>query len=126
MLLGIRQSIDFFESSQSFPVCPSENSSIKMKNGMEHWWNDTDRGETEVFGEKSLALPLCSPQIWPEIEEPATKRLSHVMALNFATIDLTVCEDSIGTAHRTHPASTRKTETAFVSFECEECCAVRN
>jgi len=48
------------------------------------------------------------------------------MTLDFATTDLTVCEDSIGTAQRTHPPSTRKTETAFLDFEYEECSLVNN
>ena len=73
-----------------------------------------------------LALPLFPPQIWPEIEELATNRLSHVMAFDFAPLVLTICKDSIGTAQRTHPPSTRKTETAFLGFEYEECSPVNN
>jgi hypothetical protein len=51
-------------------------------------------GKTEVRGGLGgiLALPLCPPKIWTEIEEPATN-LTHGMALDFATIDLTVCKN---------------------------------
>jgi len=48
------------------------------------------------------------------------------MTPDFATIDLTVCKDSIGAAQRTYPPSTRKTETAFVGFEYEERSLVNN
>jgi len=27
--------------------------------GMEHWWTDTNRGKTEVFGENAASLSLC-------------------------------------------------------------------
>ena len=30
---------------------------------MAHWWNDTDRGETELFEEKSVRVPHCPPKI---------------------------------------------------------------
>jgi len=30
---------------------------------MENWWNDTDRGETEVGAEKPFAILVCTPQI---------------------------------------------------------------
>ena len=86
---------------------PSVNSTrnIKRNSGMEHWWNDTGRGKNQSSRGRILALPLCPPQICPEIEEPATNRLSHGTAFDFATIDLTVCKDSIGTAQRIHPPS---------------------
>jgi hypothetical protein len=77
-------------------------------------------------GGGDFPLPFCPPQIWPEFEEPATKCLSHDMALDVATVVLTVRKDSIGTAQRTHSPSTRKTETAFVGFEYEECSLVNN
>jgi hypothetical protein len=32
------------EGSQASPVCPSGKSNMYMKMSMEHWWNDTDRG----------------------------------------------------------------------------------
>jgi hypothetical protein len=31
-----------FDGSQASPICPSDDSSIKVKMKMEHWWNDTD------------------------------------------------------------------------------------
>jgi len=30
---------------------------------VEHQWNDSDRGKTEVHGEKPVSVPLCTPQI---------------------------------------------------------------
>ena len=30
---------------------------------MEHWWNDTDRGKTEILGRRRVTMTLCSPQI---------------------------------------------------------------
>jgi hypothetical protein len=30
---------------------------------MQHRWNETDRGKTEVLGEKPVPVPLCPPQI---------------------------------------------------------------
>lgn len=38
------KSTALFEGSQSFLACPSENSSIKKKNVIEHWWDDIDTG----------------------------------------------------------------------------------
>jgi hypothetical protein len=35
---------------------------------MEHFWNDTDKGKTEVTGEKPVLLPLCP-------HKPGTDRL---------------------------------------------------
>ena len=34
-----------FEGSQASPACPSDNSSVKMKLGVERWWNGTARGK---------------------------------------------------------------------------------
>jgi hypothetical protein len=54
---------------------------------MEHWWNEIDRGKTEVLGEKPVPLLRCPPQIPHGLtrdrtrrfrgERPATNRLSH-------------------------------------------------
>jgi len=42
---------------------------------VEHWRNDTDRGKPEALEEKSVVVPLRSPEIyvnWPGIE-PETR-----------------------------------------------------
>jgi len=33
-----------FDGSRDTPACPSVIRSTEIKNGMEHWWNDMDRG----------------------------------------------------------------------------------
>jgi hypothetical protein len=43
-LSPISERTQILEGSQASPACPSDTSSVKMKMGMEHWWNDTDRG----------------------------------------------------------------------------------
>ena len=40
----------FLECSQASPVCLSGNSNKQTKLRMEHWWNDTDRGEWSIGG----------------------------------------------------------------------------
>jgi hypothetical protein len=30
---------------------------------MEHWWNNTGRGNLELLGEKPVVLPLCQAEI---------------------------------------------------------------
>ena len=35
--------ITFLEGSQASPTCPSDKSSMKVKMGLEHLWNDTYR-----------------------------------------------------------------------------------
>jgi hypothetical protein len=40
----------FLDGSNVLPYCPSDNSSIRMKMIMEHWWNDTDRVEWSIGG----------------------------------------------------------------------------
>ena len=49
LLPDFRNQIDF-EGPQASPVCPSGNSNLLMKTGMEHWWNDTGRGEWSIGG----------------------------------------------------------------------------
>jgi hypothetical protein len=39
----LRDSMLFIKFPGSFNF-PSDNSHVKMKISMEHWWNDTDRG----------------------------------------------------------------------------------
>jgi hypothetical protein len=46
-----RKSTAFLEGSQASPFCPGK-CNMHKKMSMEHWWDDTDRGGTEVFGEK--------------------------------------------------------------------------
>jgi hypothetical protein len=48
-------------TSVCLSVCLSGNSNMKMST--EHWGNDTDRGKTEVLGEKPIPVPLRLPQI---------------------------------------------------------------
>lgn len=45
-----RKSVVLFEGSLDSPSRPSENSTVKIKMCVEHWWNNTD-GETEVVGQ---------------------------------------------------------------------------
>ena len=53
---------------------------------MEQWWNDTDRGKTEVLGEKAIPMSLCPSHILLESnmvlcgDRPETNRLSNGMA----------------------------------------------
>jgi hypothetical protein len=57
------RSIISFCKNPSFVCFPSDGSNITTKLGMAHWWNDTDRGKTDVLGEKPVTVPLCPPQI---------------------------------------------------------------
>jgi hypothetical protein len=41
---------------------------------VEHWWNDTDRGKTEVLGEKPVTVSLCAPQT-PRLTVPGSTKL---------------------------------------------------
>jgi hypothetical protein len=34
-----------FDVPQASPTCPFDNSSITIRMGMEHWWNDNDKGK---------------------------------------------------------------------------------
>ena len=60
-----------FEGSQAEPACPSDNTTIKMKMGMGHWWNDTDRAKPKC-SEKTLFschfVHHKSHMDWPGIE----------------------------------------------------------
>jgi hypothetical protein len=40
---GFRKGISLFEDSYDSSAIPSHMSSVKMKVGMQYWWNDTDR-----------------------------------------------------------------------------------
>ena len=60
----IRKSIAFFKNSHDLPICPSDKSSMKVKMSVEHWRNDTDRGEPEVLEEKPVAVPFYSLKIY--------------------------------------------------------------
>jgi hypothetical protein len=51
-----------FDGSQASTACPSDKSTIKIKINMEHWGNDTGV-ENRKLEEKSLPVPLYSPQI---------------------------------------------------------------
>jgi hypothetical protein len=42
-------------SFQTSSACPSGKTNLKM--GMEHWWNDNDKGKTKVLGGEAL-VPL--------------------------------------------------------------------
>lgn len=46
-LLCFWKKIALYKDSQVTPACPSDKGSIKMKTNMNHWWNDTERGETK-------------------------------------------------------------------------------
>ena len=48
VLPDIRKSIVLFEVYQSPPACPSDNSNIRVKMGVEQWWSYTERRE-EVY-----------------------------------------------------------------------------
>jgi hypothetical protein len=55
-----------FDGSQISPACPSDNSSIHLKSGMERWWKIEKlkkRGKNELLGEKPVPIPLYPPQI---------------------------------------------------------------
>jgi hypothetical protein len=54
-----------FDVSQISPACPSDNSSINLKMGMERWrkTEEPKNGKTELLGEKPFPVPFCPPQI---------------------------------------------------------------
>ena len=52
-----------FDGSQASVACPADNSSIKMKMSVEHWWKDTDRVPKYWEKKKYVPVPLCPPQI---------------------------------------------------------------
>ena len=70
---------NFIEISQPSPACPSYNRSVKKNMNMEHWWNDTDGGKTEVLGtEICPSNYIVSPRFshglaWARIRIPAVK-----------------------------------------------------
>jgi len=64
VLPDTRNTTALFEGVKASPVCASDNSSIKVKMSMEHhWWIDNGQGKAEVLGEKSVSVPLHTPQI---------------------------------------------------------------
>jgi hypothetical protein len=58
-----------------------------MKMIAEHWWNDTDRGKTEVLGEKPVTVPLCPPYssrgLACDRTRPCTKCLHYTHKFTF-------------------------------------------
>ena len=46
----------------------SDKSGINIKMATQHWWNDNDRGETHVLGEKPVPVLLCPPKIPHELD----------------------------------------------------------
>ena len=58
ILYDIKSIIALFENYRDSPA-------VKVKMSMEHWWNDTDRGEANYSGKKRklVTLRLCPPQI---------------------------------------------------------------
>jgi len=67
-----REFIASFEDFQAFSTCP-DKSRIKMKTCIEHWWNDAERGKTEIFRAKLIPLQFCTPKISHELAHNATR-----------------------------------------------------
>jgi hypothetical protein len=40
-------------------LCDEDYQFFSFFRVMEHWWNESDRGKTEVLGEKPVPVPLC-------------------------------------------------------------------
>jgi hypothetical protein len=74
-----------FDASQFSPACPSDNSSINLKMGMERWRKPEEQknGNTELLGEKPFPVPLCLPQISQGLAWDRT-RASAVQAQRFS------------------------------------------
>jgi len=47
--LTVQRDHSVSEGSQVSPVCPSDKNSIKMKTGVNHWWNGSDRGKLKYW-----------------------------------------------------------------------------
>ena len=47
-IIPVSERTQIVEGSQASPACP-DNSSVKMKMGVEHWWNGTDRGKLKYW-----------------------------------------------------------------------------
>jgi hypothetical protein len=47
MLPDIRKTTALFACPQALPVCPSDKSSIKIKQSMGHQWNNNDRRKSK-------------------------------------------------------------------------------
>jgi hypothetical protein len=48
---------------------------------MKHWWNDTDRRK-QILGQKSVPVPLCSPQITHNLKQ--NQNWSTAVTLDYA------------------------------------------
>ena len=59
--------------SQASPDCPS---GIKVKMGMQHWWNDTDRRNPTYSEEKPVSLPFIVSFL------SIQKSVSHVVGVH--------------------------------------------
>ena len=42
-IIPVSERTQILEGSQASPACP-DNSNVQMQMSVEHWWNDTDRG----------------------------------------------------------------------------------
>jgi hypothetical protein len=60
---NIHKSVAFLNVPSLRPVCPSVKLPLKMKKNMKHSWDDTEKGEIEVPGEKPFRLPHCGTKI---------------------------------------------------------------
>jgi len=47
-IMPVSERTQILEGPQASPVCP-DNSSVKMKMGIEYWWSDTDRGKATYW-----------------------------------------------------------------------------
>ena len=63
VLPSTRQSTALFDGSQISPACPSDNSGINLKMGMERWRKaeEPKNGKTKLLGEKPFPVPLRPP-----------------------------------------------------------------
>jgi hypothetical protein len=49
-----QKSIALMEGSKTSPIFPPHNTDIKLKMGLEQWWNDTDGGKPKYW-ERNLS-----------------------------------------------------------------------
>jgi hypothetical protein len=76
-----------FQVFQASPACPSDKISVKLKTKVELWWNFTERGKREYWGQNSVPVSFCTPHTptWTGLElnpglcgkRPATHSLKH-------------------------------------------------
>ena len=98
---------------------------------MEQWWNDTDRGKTEVLGQKPVPVPLSRPQIsngltWNQARDSAVRRrrvTARAMTLPIESLTWIMYKYPVRTAQQTLFVSLIKTSQLMLYREIIAVCS---